>query len=110
MRNLAILSLTALLSGCIFGSSGEIRKAEKLLAQFKCANIESSQMSHSSITSFHEQKLSSSKQKALSYIESYKAGDALFDLPLDQVIEQQFNIYKASCQNLGGIPRSETAE
>lgn len=110
MRNITMLAIIFSLTGCMFGSSSEIRRAEKLFNQFQCANVETSQMSHSSITSFHEHKLTATKQKAQSYIESYKAGDALFDLPLEQVIAQQFDIYKASCQNLGGIPQIATPE
>lgn len=96
-------ALALLLAGCMFGTSGEIRKAEKVFALFHCNNIETSQMGRSSITSFHEHTLASSKQKAQAYIENYKQGEQLFHLPLDQVIEQQYLIYKAACQNLGGI-------
>ncbi len=39
------------------------------------------------MTSYHEQVLASSKQKAQSYVESYQHGDQIFDLPLPQVIE-----------------------
>jgi hypothetical protein len=103
MKYIFMPVMVFLLTGCMFGTSSEIRKAEKLFDQFHCNNIETSQMGRSSITSFHEHKLASSKQKAQSYIQSYKQGEHLFDLPLEQVIEQQFFIYKAACQNLGGI-------
>jgi len=34
----------------------------------------------------------------------------LFDLPLHEVVEQQYDMYKDACQNLGGIlPTSENA-
>lgn len=87
----------------MFGTSSEIKKAEKLLSQFQCNNIESAHMTHSSITSFHEQKLASSKQKVVSYIDQYKDGYKLFSIPLTDVVDQQYIIYKSACQNLGGI-------
>lgn len=103
MRFYSVLLGSIFLSGCMFSSSSDIKKAEKTLEQFKCANIESSQMAHTSITSFHEKALYGSKQKATDYIESYKDGDKLFDIPLSEVIDQQYVIYKDACQNLGGL-------
>ena len=103
MNKFILLAGVTLLSGCMFGTSSEIKKAEKLLTHFQCNNIESAHMAHSSITSFHEQKLASSKQKVVSYIDSYKDGEKLFTIPLSEVVDQQFIIYKAACQNLGGI-------
>lgn len=103
MNKLILLASVTLLSGCMFGTSNEIKKAEKLLSHFQCNNIESAHMAHSSINSFHEQKLASSKQKVVSYIDSYKEGEKLFTIPLTEVIDQQYIIYKAACQNLGGI-------
>lgn len=108
MKPLAIFALIILLAGCSTSSSRDIKKAEKLLENFQCGNIESSQMTHSPITSYHEQSLSSSRQKAESYIQSYKDGDKLFSTPLSSVIEQQYHLYKEACQNLGGI--SQTTE
>lgn len=103
MNKFILLAGVTLLSGCMFGTSSEIKKAEKLLSQFQCNNIESAHMTHSSITSFHEQKLASSKQKVVSYIDQYKDGDKLFSIPLTDVVDQQYIIYKSACQNLGGI-------
>ncbi|WP_180121724.1 hypothetical protein [Acinetobacter sp. YH12086] len=103
MKMFILLAGVTLLSGCMFGTSSEIKKAEKLLSHFQCNNIESSHMTHSSITTFHEEKLASSKQKVVSYIDSYKQGEKLFRIPLIDVVDQQYIIYKAACQNLGGI-------
>ncbi len=99
--SLLILSCI-LLSGCSLSTSREIKKAEKVLNQFECHNIESNQLNHSAITSFHEKTLASSKNKAESYVESYKAGDELFRLPLDQIVQQQYDVYKSACESLGG--------
>lgn len=108
MKLLAIFALVTLLAGCSTSSSRDIKKAEKLLSNFQCSNIESSQMAHSPITSYYEQSLSSSRQKAESYVQSYKDGNKLFNIPLSSVVEQQYSLYKEACQNLGGI--SQTAE
>ncbi len=89
------------------GTSKDIKKAESLFIQFKCTNIESTQIPHSSLNSYYEQSLYSSKKKAGSYIESYKQGDKLFDISLHEVVEQQYVIYKEACQSLGGISKSE---
>ena len=69
-----------------------------------------SAMAHSPITSYHEQLLHSAKQKAENYIESYKNGETLFDIPLSAVVEQQYDIYKDACQNLGGISQEPEQE
>lgn len=103
MKSLAIFATALVLAGCSISTSRDIKKAEKLLSSFQCSNIESSQMAHSPITSYHEQTLQSSKQKAAAYIESYKNGEKLFNIPLTSVVEQQYSIYKEACQNLGGI-------
>ncbi|CAG67972.1 hypothetical protein QE380_001092 [Acinetobacter baylyi] len=80
-----------------------MKRAEKLLQNFQCKNIESTEISHSSINSFHQQSLASSKAKATTYIEQYKSGDASFNMPLDEAVQQQFQLYQAACQALGGI-------
>ena len=103
MKLYSVLLGSIFLSGCIFSSSNDIKKAEKILEQFKCGNIESSQIAHTSITSFHEKALYGSKQKVIDYIESYKEGEKLFDIPLSEVVDQQYVIYKEACQNLGGL-------
>lgn len=107
MKSLAICAGALVFTGCSFGLSHDIKKAEKQLSNFECKNIESTQMAHSPITSFYEQSLHGAKQKAQSYIESYKKGEKLFDLPLTTVIEQQYSLYKEACQNLGGIHEAD---
>lgn len=103
MRISILLGLILVLTGCAFGTSSEIKRAEKMLNKFECNNIETSEMPHTSITSYHERTLVVSREKAESYIESYKAGDVLFKIPLDQIVSQQYSIYKASCESLGGV-------
>ncbi|RZG64952.1 hypothetical protein EXE25_15385 [Acinetobacter bouvetii] len=110
MKSLAIFATAVVLAGCSISASRDIKKAEKLLNSFHCSNIESSQMAHSPITSYHEQLLHSAKQKAENYIESYKNGETLFDIPLSAVVEQQYDIYKDACQNLGGISQEPEQE
>ena len=100
----SVLTLSLIiLTGCSLGTSREIKKAEVVLNQFQCKNIETSQLHHNAVTSFHERSLSVSKDKATSYIESYKNGEALFHIPLDQVVQQQYEIYKSACEALGGV-------
>ncbi|MGE8594143.1 MULTISPECIES: hypothetical protein [Acinetobacter] len=106
MKILSLVVVTFILIGCM-GTSKDIKKAESLFIQFKCTNIESTQIPHSSLNSYYEQSLYSSKKKAGSYIESYKRGDKLFDISLHEVVEQQYVIYKEACQSLGGISKSE---
>ncbi len=106
MKILSLVVVTFILIGCM-GTSKDIKKAESLFIQFKCTNIESTQIPHSSLNSYYEQSLYSSKKKAGSYIESYKQGDKLFDISLHEVVEQQYVIYKEACQSLGGISKSE---
>lgn len=103
MKTLILLAGIILLTGCTLGSSRDVKHAEKMLAYFQCNKIESAQMTHSSITSFHEQSLASSRQKAESYVQSYKEGEELFDVPLTDVIKDQYLIYQEACQHLGGI-------
>ena len=105
MKLLTFVCISLILTGCI-GTSKEIKNAESLLIQFQCTNVESSQIPHSSITSYYEQSLYSSKQKASSYIESYKHGDKLFDISLYEVVEQQYQLYKQACQSLGGVTKT----
>lgn len=103
MKSLILLTGMVLISGCTLGASGEIKKAEKMLSAFQCNKIESTQMSYSAIVSYHQHALAASHQKAEAYVNSYKAGQALFDLPLTDIVQQQYVIYQAACQSLGGI-------
>ena len=103
MKSVLVIACCTLLFGCALGNSSEIKRAEKMLEYFQCKNIEVHDMPQSSINTFHQQSLAVSKQKASSYIEQYKEGDTLFDIPLDQVIEQQYQLYKSACQSLGGV-------
>lgn len=96
------------LTGCAFSTSSEIKVAEELIHQFECNNIDSDQLGHSPVTGFHQRSLTVSKDKALEYLASYKAGDTLFEIPLDQVIQQQYVTYKSACYYLGGV--TNTAE
>lgn len=104
MRLLSFVCITFILTGCM-GTSKEIKNAESLLIQFQCTNIESAQIPHNSINSYYEQSLYSSKQKAQTYIESYKHGDKLFNISLNEVVEQQYILYKEACQSLGGVTK-----
>lgn len=103
MKSSFLLSLAVILTGCAIGTSSEIKSAEKLLSQFECKNIESAELAHSPITSYHERSLAVSREKAMSYIDSYKSGDVLFQIPLDHVVQQQYDVYKSSCEALGGV-------
>ncbi|OTG81046.1 hypothetical protein [Acinetobacter sp. ANC 4648] len=105
MKTSFLLSGVLLLTGCAIGTSSEIKVAEKILNQFECKNIESSELNHSTITSYHEHSLAVSKDKATSYVDSYKSGDVLFSIPLEQVIQQQYDIYKSACESLGGVKK-----
>lgn len=96
---IAIVSLT----GCLFGQSSEVKRAEKILQSFQCGNIESNQLATSSITNFYQQTLAANKEKASTYVEQYKNGEDLFDIPLDEVVQQKYQLYKQACQALGGI-------
>lgn len=102
MKFLALLGCTLFLTGCLLGTSNEVKKSEQIFKQFHCANIES-QGGDSPINSYHQQTLNVTKQKSESYIQHYKDGDQLFKIPLDQVISQQYQLYKEACQSLGGI-------
>ncbi|WP_215900996.1 hypothetical protein [Acinetobacter baumannii] len=103
MKIFFVLVPFVFLTGCIFGQSSEVKRAEKLLNNFQCQNIETSEISTSSINSYYQQSLAVSKEKATSYVESYKNGEELFAMPLDEVVEQQYQLYKAACDSLGGV-------
>lgn len=94
------------LTGCIFGKSSEVKRAEKLLKDFECKNIETSQLGASSIYNFYQQTLAANKEKASHYVEQYKNGEDLFDMPLDEVVQQKYQLYIQACQALGGISPS----
>ncbi|EOR09269.1 MULTISPECIES: hypothetical protein [Acinetobacter] len=103
MKLLYLLIATVSLSGCIFGKSSEVKRAEKVLQSFQCNNIESNELATSSISNFYQQSLAANKDKAASYIEQYKNGEDLFDIPLDEVVQQKYQLYKQACQALGGV-------
>ncbi|HHP0405282.1 hypothetical protein ACSS1H_12480 [Acinetobacter baumannii] len=103
MKIFFVLVPFVFLTGCIFGQSSEVKRAEKLLNNFQCKNIETSEISTSSINSYYQQSLAVSKEKATSYVKSYKNGEELFAMPLDEVVEQQYQLYKAACDSLGGV-------
>lgn len=103
MKLLFVLFISVYLTGCVFGQSSELKRAEKLLQNFQCANIETSQLGRSPINNFYEQSLSVNKEKATTYVEQYKNGDNMFDIPLDEVVQQKYQLYKQACQALGGI-------
>ncbi|NNP70579.1 hypothetical protein [Acinetobacter sp. Ac_5812] len=103
MKLLYLLIATVSLTGCIFGKSSEVKRAEKVLQSFQCNNIESNELATSSISNFYQQSLAANKDKAASYIEQYKNGEDLFDIPLDEVVQQKYQLYKQACQALGGV-------
>ncbi|RQL48559.1 hypothetical protein BJI56_10615 [Acinetobacter nosocomialis] len=92
------------LTGCIFGQSSELKRAEKTIKIiFNVKNVETSEMPTSSINSYYQQTLAVSKDKATTYVESYKEGEELFAMPLDEVVKKQYELYKAACDSLGGV-------
>ncbi|MDR2249095.1 hypothetical protein [Acinetobacter sp.] len=103
MKIFFVLVPFVFLTGCIFGQSSEVKRAEKLLNNFQCKNVETSEIPTSSINSYYQQSLAVSKEKATSYVESYKNGEELFAVPLDDVVKQQYELYKAACDSLGGV-------
>ncbi|MDO7194479.1 hypothetical protein Q5M49_12430 [Acinetobacter nosocomialis] len=103
MKIFFVLVPFVFLTGCIFGQSSELKRAEKLLNNFQCKNVETSEMPTSSINSYYQQTLAVSKDKATSYVESYKEGEELFAMPLDEVVNKQYELYKAACDSLGGV-------
>ena len=100
MKLLLILVASCCLSACLFTNSSEVKRSELLLSHFSCHNYEGS---ISPINSFHEQTLTTTKQKAVDYVQHYKDGDKLFSIPLDEVITQQYDLYKTACQSIGGV-------
>ena len=96
--------LVSMLTGCLFGGSSEIKRAEEILTRFECHNVESQNMLNSPLNSYHQQLLGSSKHKAQDYVERYQQGEHLFELPLDEIIQQQYELYVTACENLGGLP------
>lgn len=108
MKRFILLTIILNLTGCIFGQSNEVKRAEKVLQGFECNNIETNQIATSSITNFHQQTLAANKSKASTYVEQYKNGEDLFDIPLDEVVQQKYQLYKQACQALGGVaPRTK---
>ncbi len=103
MKIFFVLVPFVFLTGCIFGQSSELKRAEKLLKNFQCKNVETSEMPTSSINSYYQQTLAVSKDKATTYVESYKEGEELFAMPLDEVVKKQYELYKAACDSLGGV-------
>jgi len=103
MKTQVILSAMLLCTGCTISSSKEIQAAEKLLEQFQCNNIETAELTHSAINNYNEHALTVSKEKAFTYLENYKSGHSSYDLPLNDVIQQQYVIYQIACQSLGGV-------
>ncbi|KKW76623.1 MULTISPECIES: hypothetical protein [Acinetobacter] len=95
--------LTICLTGCVFGKSSEVKRAEKILQNFECKNIETNQVAPSSMSNFYQETLAVNKEKVSTYIEQYKNGEDLFDIPLDEVVQQKYQLYKQACQALGGI-------
>ena len=88
--------------------SSDLKKSEQLLQNFHCAKVDTAQVPHNSMTDYYQQMLYSSKSKVEAYIEHYHQGEKLFDIPLSEVVQQQYELYKDACQNLGGIlPASE---
>ena len=103
MKTLILLSMVAVLTGCAFDTSSEIKRAEAIIQHFECSNIDTEQLSHNSITGFHERTLAVSKDKSIEYIDRYKSGDTLFDMPLYEIIQMQYVSYKSACDFLGGV-------
>ncbi|AVH13601.1 hypothetical protein ABFP25_11305 [Acinetobacter indicus] len=108
MKPLFALACCTLLSACMFGNSQELKRAEQLLAQFECHNIETTLMTHSAINSYHEHALVAARQKASRYVEQYREGEQQSSLAVDEIVQQQYQLYTAACQSLGGIfPKAE---
>lgn len=64
--------LTICLTGCVFGKSSEVKRAEKILQNFECKNIETNQVAPSSMSNFYQETLAVNKEKVSTYIEQYK--------------------------------------
>ena len=97
MKILFVLIVIAQLTGCVFGQSSEVKRAEKILQRFQCNKVETSQLATSSINNFYQQTLAANKDKASTYIEQYKNGEDLFDIPLDEVVQQKYQLYLQAC-------------
>lgn len=110
MKTLISLAGIILLTGCSLSTSRDVKHAEKMLLDFQCNKIESAQMTHSSMTSYHQQALASSRQKVESYVHRYKEGEKLFEVPLTDVIKDQYLIYQEACQHLGGITPTQNKQ
>lgn len=63
MKRFILLTIILNLTGCIFGQSNEVKRAEKILQSFECNNIVTNQIATSSITNFHQQTLAATSQK-----------------------------------------------
>jgi len=100
MKLLIIPLIACCLSACLFTNSNEVKRSELILSHFNCHNYEGS---ISPINSFHEQTLTVTKQKSVDYIQHYKDGEKLFNIPLDEVVNQQYELYKDACQSIGGV-------
>lgn len=105
MKAFVMLSLSLLITAC---SSNEAQKAKQMLKLFHCNGIESSQVQHTGISQYFEHALYSSKSKAESYLKQYENGAQPAEMPLYEAVAQQYDLYKAACQHLGGIPAKET--
>lgn len=103
MKLILVFTLLSLLSGCVIGHSSEIKRAEKILHKFECLNIDTQQIQTSSINNYHFRSLSITRERAMNYMESYKNGHEIFAIPLDEVIAQQYFLFKTACQSLGGV-------
>lgn len=107
MKTSFLLSLI-FLTGCALSTSSEIKVAEELLNQFQCNSVDTNQLGHNPVANFHQRTLATSKDKAMEYIESYKAGDTFFEIPLQQVIQQQYSSFKSACYYLGGVTQASS--
>lgn len=103
MKTVFALSIILLLTGCSLSRSKQVETAEQILHQFECKNIDNAQLAHNPITGFHLRSLSVSKDKASHYIESFKHGDSPTEMPLEQMVEQEYLTFKSACQFLGGV-------
>ncbi|QIO08270.1 hypothetical protein [Acinetobacter lanii] len=105
MKSLLFAGIFLILTGCSLGTSQQVEMAEQLLTQFECNNIDNEQLTHNPITGFHQRSLAISKEKAASYIESFKEGDSPSEMPLEEMVEQEYVTFKSACQFLGGVTR-----
>lgn len=110
MKTILLLGIFLILTGCSFGSSKQVQTAENILTQFECKNIDNDQLTHNPITGFHQRTLYISKEKAEAYIENFKAGETSVEMPLEQMVEQQYLTFKSACQYLGGVTTETESE